>query len=762
MRKFLCDKNRSTPRQQAYVEQILFFSFPYAVLSSIRALCEQAFFSGIFCFIVALGFAVSPNVHAATDIQYVYDPAGRLIQAIQPDNTSAVYQYDAVGNILSVQQLAADDLAIIRFTPTSGSIGTSVTIYGSGFIPTLEGNLVKFNGVDAVLLGAGATEIEAIVPASASTGPISISNINGTVTSADSFVVGSFLESGIISAPISLSRNESKSFTFSGEHGQGYMLGFTDVIVGSGGSARVTVNTPNNANLVTCGTINKTASCAIPYLPETGIYTVTVTAQNTSISLSVVLNPDIGGALTTNVPETFVANKIGQAGTYFFEATAGMLGRLYITKDTIPGNTTVQLYRPDGVLHQSKTVGSSAGNEGSTTLDFINLPVDGTYRVRLIPPSGNATGTMQIILVEDITGISITEGATQTVSLHETQIAHFSFEGMAGQWLGVGFEDLEVAPSNGSLNVTIFKPDGSQLGSFVARSPASGYALPKLPVTGNYRIQIAPGSNTATFKLLLTEDESVSLESNGAAQTFNSNRIGQSAVYRFNGIAGQNINILIGDNTFFGNTYFYIYKPDGEQLEYTTINYYSGAGTSKIWTIVGLPSTGQYEVRLVPPSGKLGAISVALRSEDTGLLNISGTGEEVSLLAGQNAAYTFEGTEGQWLGIGLDDLETTPSNGYLTVKILKPDGSQLGSFSARSPAAGYAMPRLPASGIYKVQIEPGSYAASFELLLSEDIYGVLEANGAGQTFDSPRVGQSATYRFQGVSGQNISFLIDGN
>lgn len=475
--------------------------------------CRKHISAGFFLLSLLL---IAHSVFAQSSVaQHVYDPAGRLIQTIKSDNTSVAYRYDAVGNITSTEQLGADSLSIIRFTPTTGLAGTAVTIYGSGFAPVAANNTVTFNGVEAAIQEASATKLKVIVPATASTGPISVSNANGTVTSEDSFIVGSFFDP-YFPQPINLSANESRSFSFAGEQGRGYMLGLTDVVTTTG-SITVVVKKPDATNLTTCSSIKKTASCTIPYLPITGNYTVIITAVSASASLSVSLNRDINGTLTTSVSETFIADKVGQAGTYDFEAAAGMLGRLYLLGNTILGNTTVQLYRPDGVLHQSKTVNSVAGSEGSTTLDFVNLPADGTYRVRLIPPSGNAMGGMQVTLVQDISDVAIINGSNQQVSLNATQNAYFTFEGTAGQWLGLGLEDLEVTPSNGSLSVTVLKPDGSQLGNFTARSPASGYALPKLPVTGTYKVQIVPGTNTASFKLLLTEDERGVLQNIGAA-----------------------------------------------------------------------------------------------------------------------------------------------------------------------------------------------------------------------------------------------------
>jgi hypothetical protein len=79
--------------------------------------------------------------------------------------------------------------AITSFSPSSGEVGTSVTINGSGFNGTTD---VQFNGTS---VGSGnftvvsGGKITATVPSGATTGPISVTAPGGTATSSTDFTV---------------------------------------------------------------------------------------------------------------------------------------------------------------------------------------------------------------------------------------------------------------------------------------------------------------------------------------------------------------------------------------------------------------------------------------------------------------------------------------------------------------------------------------------------------------------------------------------
>ena len=75
---------------------------------------------------------------------------------------------------------------VTSFTPTSGPVGTSVTITGEGFDTTTA---VDFNGTAATFTIVSPTELTATVPSGATSGPISVTNTDGTGISSTNFTV---------------------------------------------------------------------------------------------------------------------------------------------------------------------------------------------------------------------------------------------------------------------------------------------------------------------------------------------------------------------------------------------------------------------------------------------------------------------------------------------------------------------------------------------------------------------------------------------
>src|SRR5438046_255433 len=75
---------------------------------------------------------------------------------------------------------------ITSFTPTSGPVGTLVTISGTNFTGATT---VTFNGVSASFTVTSATTIQATVPTGATTGPLRVTTPGGTATSTNNFTV---------------------------------------------------------------------------------------------------------------------------------------------------------------------------------------------------------------------------------------------------------------------------------------------------------------------------------------------------------------------------------------------------------------------------------------------------------------------------------------------------------------------------------------------------------------------------------------------
>jgi YD repeat-containing protein len=132
---------------------------------------------------------ITLNVISPPPIQYGYDRLGRLTSVTDQSGNSAIYTYDAVGNVLSIARQTASQLSIIGLSPSHDVPGSNITIIGTGFDPTASQNVVSFNGANATIVAASATQLLATVPAGAITGPITVSNANGSITSGFSFTV---------------------------------------------------------------------------------------------------------------------------------------------------------------------------------------------------------------------------------------------------------------------------------------------------------------------------------------------------------------------------------------------------------------------------------------------------------------------------------------------------------------------------------------------------------------------------------------------
>src|SRR6266481_6559441 len=142
-------------------------------------------------FLLLLGFA-SP-LWAQSTVQYVYDALGRLTQVIDPSGNVATYNYDAVGNLLSITRSTSSPsaLAIFGFSPAQGSVGQTVAIQGQNFSATPSANTVQFNGTTATVTAATTNSLTVTVPAGATTGVISVAVGTATANSSGPFTVQS-------------------------------------------------------------------------------------------------------------------------------------------------------------------------------------------------------------------------------------------------------------------------------------------------------------------------------------------------------------------------------------------------------------------------------------------------------------------------------------------------------------------------------------------------------------------------------------------
>ncbi|QUW01564.1 IPT/TIG domain-containing protein [Chloracidobacterium sp. MS 40/45] len=238
---------------------------------------------------------------------------------------------------------------IASFSPTSGPVGTSVTITGTNFTGTTD---VRFNGVSATFTVVTSTQITATVPAGATTGPITVTNPAGTATSGTSFVVilpptiASFSPtSGLIGASVTLT---GTNFT-----------GTTDVRF-NGVSATFTVVTSTQI------------TATVPVGATTGSITVTNPAgtATSGTSFVVILPPTIASFSPTS---GLIGASVTLTGTNFTGTTSVRFNGVTAVF-TVNSNTQITATVPAGATTGPITVTNPAGTATSGTSFVVILP----------------------------------------------------------------------------------------------------------------------------------------------------------------------------------------------------------------------------------------------------------------------------------------------------------------------------------------------------------------------------------------------------
>ena len=127
----------------------------------------------------------------ADQAQYFYDELGRLIGVVDGQNNAAVYNYDEVGNLLKIDRFTTTggNVGIFLVAPGSSLVNKPVEIRGFGFTSPPSSNQVRFNGTSASILSGTTSSLLVTVPAGATTGPVTVTNTNGTATSPQAFTV---------------------------------------------------------------------------------------------------------------------------------------------------------------------------------------------------------------------------------------------------------------------------------------------------------------------------------------------------------------------------------------------------------------------------------------------------------------------------------------------------------------------------------------------------------------------------------------------
>lgn len=119
---------------------------------------------------------------------YAYDRLGRLVGVVDPQGRTAIYEYDAVGNILAIRrQDGTGPVAVTFLNPNNAGAGSEIQLLGIGFSATPAQNQVSFGGAAATVVQATRCSLTVGVPNGAVSGPITVTTPLGTAQSLEPF-----------------------------------------------------------------------------------------------------------------------------------------------------------------------------------------------------------------------------------------------------------------------------------------------------------------------------------------------------------------------------------------------------------------------------------------------------------------------------------------------------------------------------------------------------------------------------------------------
>lgn len=384
--------------------------------------------------------------------RYVYDDNGRLHAVIAPSGETAIYEYDAAGNLTAVRRLPPDALALFNFSPREGYYGTVVTFTGTGFGGGVTG--VTFNGAPAAVIEFTNSSVVAEVPQGATTGPVTITTPRGSVTTATPFTIrgvrvtpsearvmfGQTVQ--FVAEVIAPGEEQGVTWTVNGVSGGNTTTGtvtagglYTAPAAGAGtvtvratsvsqpelfDEAQVSVRDPNDVQGVlsagvsvargeNAGKVAASAPVSLQFGSASGIETalspfVSVergeNAGNDALAppVSVRYGSEYGAGSATSGPVTATTGPVID-GISPARVTRGTSVTLTVTGRNLHGATALRFIRADGVIDTALTVANISVNAEGTALT-LTLTTGGSAalgrRVVVVAAPGGDTMTVDL------------------------------------------------------------------------------------------------------------------------------------------------------------------------------------------------------------------------------------------------------------------------------------------------------------------------------------------------------------------------------
>jgi RHS repeat-associated protein len=523
---------------------------------------------------------------------------------------------------------------ITSLLPTSGTIGTSVTIYGSNFGVTQGTSTVTFNGTAATPASWGATSIVVPVPGGATTGNV-VATVGGVPSNRVSFTVG-----GV--ATVSEVQQASNSDEWSS-----FYTSF---------SATFNSNTANGNAIIVAFTFGVEA--APDGSMDNGVTSPSITVTDT-------YGNTYAQAVRTYDPRHF-------QGCAIFYATNIIGG----ASDQVTVNFS------DIVAHLALGIHEYRGVAVSSALDaaYGNLGTDSSLTSGSVTPS--AGGDLIFgAAVEDTNsdGDTFTPGSGFTKLVDLGIVAAFADEGeVQGQASSIATTwTLSPAGLDWIATIAAFKPASATGGgagpSITSLSPTSGTVGTSVTINGN-NFGATQGTSTVTFNGTAAtptswDDSSVMVAVPTAATTGN-------VVVSVSGAASNGVNFTVltpqPPIVSAGPNQSVELPVNSTTLQGSVTPGWSGGNPTSLWTQVSGPSTATFNAPTSPVT------AVTLPVVGTYILKLTGTDGTLTSSATVTAVLAPV-NQPPTVTVGPDQTITYPTNTANLTGSVTDDGYPLGS-----------------------------------------------------------------------------------
>lgn len=511
----------------------------------------------------------------------------------------------------------------------------------------------------------------------------------------------------------------------------------------SGAPVMYNVNAPDGSQIFTYTDSTGPGEEWISNLPSTGTYSILVAPNPTATVISqielndTVANIKPGGSLNLNATAgehdpIYVSFNITSGGNYGLG-----INNLNVSPDSSIG---VGVYDSNNMYLNG---GSCFVSDGGCGVDLPNLAV-GSYHALLTPP-GNDTIKGVVTLTKDASGTLILNSPESINLATRGQAGTYKFNGTKGQVVALNVSNPATNPSGNLITYTITAPDGTQY-SYYLNSSSFTLDLGSLLQSGTYSVHIVPAIGaTLTESLELVPGMVTPVTVDGSSQNINT-LPGQSAYITFQANPGDNIGLGISGLVVTNDDDVAVSVYDGNgnivaKNEYCPSAY--GGCALDLRNLAG----GQYQIVIGVPGydyNYTARFTAALSHDVSGVLYLNTPTSVVLPRRGMTAMYTFSGTAGQTLAIGISN-QGTPQDGSAFFTATAPDGKFYENFG--SGTGTWNLPNLPESGTYQVYVQPGLETINNSLELVLGVTGVLEVNGSPQNFTTSSPGENVYMNF---------------